>query len=310
MQSCIFSIIVPTFDRPDALRRTLDCIEEQQCDLSFEVIVVDDYPADVLPVLGFGNGKRETWKCIRNGANLGRAATRNRGIQAAVGRYILFLDDDIWAEPQLLQAHYERQTKIGGGAVVGSIPISGEVPHDVWNDHYRAWVGSLHQALLLHSEDLPFNLFFTGNVSVPRAALQQTGLFDEGFTGYSSEDTEMGYRLKRAGIRMVHEKSAVGHHYNVETLDSLLSKKLAWGRSAFIFARKHPELMTELSVAGILAPGNTWIQLFLTQPLLSMGKLLCRALAAAGLQPACRRLLQQVETAHYAYGLLQASRGG
>lgn len=299
----LFSVIVPTYNRPATLQRTLECLEAQDCGFNFEVIVVDDYPVNVLPELGFGQDRRQHWKLIRNGRNLGRAATRNVGIRAARGEYILFLDDDIWAEPQLLQAHFDNQQEIGGGVVVGAVPISDEVPHDVWNDHYRRWVASLHRRMEGIKDDLTYHYFFTGNVSLLRSTIEAAGLFDEGFKGYSCEDTELGYRLKKSGVKMVHQPAAVGWHYNTETLDSILNKKKHWGGSAGYFVQKHPELAEEMSVAGLLAPGNSGYQDFLNPAFLWLGKTLCRGLAGFGLTSLCLKLLPMVQNAYYAYGM-------
>lgn len=301
--STLFSVIVPTYNRPAIIKRSLVCLEAQVCGFEFEVIVVDDYPVNVLPELGFGQGKRKEWKLVRNGRNLGRAATRNVGIRAARGEYLLFLDDDIWAVPGLLQAHCEKQKEIGGGVVVGAVPIADEVPHDIWNDHYRGWVDSLHRRMESITDDLTYHYFFTGNVSLPRRMIVEAGLFDEGFTGYSCEDTELGYRLKKGRVRMVHQPAAVGWHYNIETLDSILNKKKHWGGSAGYFVQKHPELAEEFSVAGLLAPGNSGYQIFLNPVFLWLGKVLCRWLAGVGLTALCIKLLPKVENAYYAYGM-------
>jgi GT2 family glycosyltransferase len=297
-----FSVIIPTFNRPQVLARTLRCIEDQQCRFEFEVIVVDDASVPPAEINGLGKGKRAGWKLIRNLHNVGRAATRNAGIKAASGEFILFLDDDVWAAPDLLQAHYEKQREIGGGAVVGAAPISEEVPHDIWNDFYRQWIDKLNNKMI-RSEELSYHFFFTGNASVSREALNRSGLFDESFKGYSSEDSELGYRLKTSGIKIVYQPKAVGYHYNIETLDAILDKKLEWGRSARIFVRIHPEVAEEFSVAGILAPGRKHYQVLLHRPILALGEMLCRLTAALGFRKTCQDLLGKIGNAYYAYGL-------
>lgn len=301
----LLSVVIPTFNRPQILEKTLECLEFQNCDVSFEVIIIDDYPAGVMPNLGLGRGKRRQWKLIRNARNLGRAASRNLGIRAARGKYILFLDDDIWTEPQLLQAHYDKQQEIGGGVVVGAVPIAKEVPYDIWNDYYRRWVESLHLRMERIKDDLTYHYFFTGNVSVPRDILFKAGLFDEDFKGYSAEDTELGYRLKKMGVKMVYEPRAIGWHYNIETYQGILNKEYHCGLSAYILYKKHPELAEEISVAGLLAPGKRGYQYFLSPLNLSMGKLICRLIYFVN-QPLCLRLFKNLAEAYYAYGIKEA----
>ena len=306
MNNPLFSVIVPTFNRPVILKRTLEYLESQQCNFPFEVIVVDDHTENVLPNLGFGKGNRQNWKLIRNGANLGRAATRNRGIKEATGQYILFIDDDIWAEAQLLQAHYDKQKEIGDGVVVGAVPVHADIPRDPVNEHYRGRMERLHAQMQAKAADLPYNLFFTGNVSVPKAEIVKAGMFDESFKTYSCEDTELGYRLKRSGLRFVHEPKAVGWHYNIETLGSYLLKSENWGRSAWVFAGLHPEVSEEISVAGLLAPGNAKYQLLLSTPVMSFSRGLCCLLIKIGLNNMALKALDQAHMLHYAYGLKRA----
>lgn len=302
----VFSIVIPTYDRAQILAQTLDHIERQEFCLPFEVIIVNDCPRSTLPDLYLGQGKRKSWELISNIENKGRATSRNIGGKKATGEFILFLDDDIWGEPGLLMAHYEKQKEVDGGVVVGAVPISEKVQHDIWNDHYRRWVDGLHKRMSGIKDDLTYHYFFTGNVSLPRSIFLETGGFDENFKGYSCEDTEMGYRLKKLGVKMVHQPVAVGWHYNIETLDSILNKKKRWGNSARYFAQKHPELAREISVAGLLAPGNKIYQVLLTPVFLWFGKALCRLLATAGFTYLCIKVLSKVENVFYAYGMKKA----
>lgn len=302
----VFSIIIPTYNRPGMLTKTLNRLEGQSTAILFEVIVVDDGSSIPLPDLGFGIGKRANWKLLRNGKNMGRAATRNRGIREAKGEYILMIDDDIWAMPGLLQAHHDAQMRIGGGVVVGSMPIAGEVKRNIWNDFYRDWVSSLHAQMNCNKERLAHWYFFTGNVSIPKALIEEVGLFDETFRGYGSEDSELGYRLWKSGIRMIYEREAGAEHYNEETLSSLLRKRESWGRAHFLLAEKHPELSKEISVAGIIAPGRTYYQVFIHRPFLLFGKTVCMIAAKLHLKKICLILLVKLSSAYYALGMIEA----
>lgn len=108
---------------------------------------------------------------------------------------------------------------------------------------------------------------------------------------------------------MVFEKQAVGRHANRETLDAYLDKWVDWGRSAFVFARLHPELAREISVAGILCPGRSIYRPLLKKQLLKLARSLLRA--SVGIVPArmAERLLDLLCRMSYAYGLRLASEG-
>jgi glycosyltransferase involved in cell wall biosynthesis len=307
--NCPFSIVIPTYNRPGIIKKTLQCLEEQNAKFEFEVIVVDDCSAFSLTDLDLGKGRRTTWRLIRNERNLGRAATRNRGITEAAGEYILFMDDDIWATPGLLQAHYDAQIRIGGGVVVGSMPVSEAIGNDIWNDYYRKWLNGLRVEMEARRDDLPYRFFFTGNLSVPKILLQQVGLFDEGFKSYSGEDTELGYRLKQAGVLMIYESKAVGYHYNWETLDTILNKRQLMGAASLTMARKHPELSKELSFAGLLAPGRKFYQRIISRPFLYGGKMICRTFGLLSFRTLCFFCLTRLSKAYSAFGLKEALNG-
>jgi GT2 family glycosyltransferase len=55
--------------------------------------------------------------------------------------------------------------------------------------------------------------FYSGNISLKIAFLRENGTFDEDFRTYAYEDTELGYRLTKRGLRLVYDPDAVGYHY-------------------------------------------------------------------------------------------------
>lgn len=230
----------------------------------------------------------------------------NRGIRESKGEYILMIDDDIWATPSLLQAHYEAQQRIEGGVVVGSMLISEEVKKDIWNNYYRRWVGELHDRMEKNKNKLYWWYFFTGNISLPRRLIEEAGFFDECFQNYGSEDSELGYRLWKSGVKIVHEPKARADHFNEETLESILSKRKNWGVSHLLVAKKHPELSEEISVAGILAPGRKYCQIFIKKPFLLLVKSTCILLAMLNLNRLCLFFLRKLSLGYYALGMIEA----
>jgi GT2 family glycosyltransferase len=217
--------------------------------------VIDDHSTTPLLDLGFGKGKRSNWKLLRNEEHLGRAATRNRGICESKGQYILMIDDDIWASPGLLQVHYEAQKTIGGGVVIGAVPPARETDDSVWNRYLKRRFGRIHYRLQdLH---LDYSLFLTGNVSIPAGLIKDLAGFDERFKDYSFEDTDMGYRLHKAGVRFLHAPEAVGYHMFLEDLESLCQKAYQMGRSSYIFVSMHPNESHAIQYHSItLGPWN------------------------------------------------------
>jgi glycosyltransferase involved in cell wall biosynthesis len=102
-----FSLVIPCLSDPKILRQTLDSVAAQQFPLDrFEVIVVDDCsPASLESIVAHYQGEtggRATF--LRNETNLGRASSRNHGIQVASGEILVFLDVDQILEPEYLSA--------------------------------------------------------------------------------------------------------------------------------------------------------------------------------------------------------------
>jgi glycosyltransferase involved in cell wall biosynthesis len=88
------SVVIPAYNAARFLCEAVASIHSQDC-RPFEIIIVDDGSSDQTAAVAAGLGSDI---CIlRQPRNLGPAAARNRGIEAATGEAIAFLDaDDLW----------------------------------------------------------------------------------------------------------------------------------------------------------------------------------------------------------------------
>lgn len=96
----MFSIIVPTHDRPELLARTLRSLSAQTW-RDFTVLVVSDSPRYVAPYAELQALEGRYVYVLRSGRP-GPAASRNLGQRLADAPYLLFLDDDDTFEPDHL----------------------------------------------------------------------------------------------------------------------------------------------------------------------------------------------------------------
>ncbi|MBC7962179.1 MAG: glycosyltransferase [Steroidobacteraceae bacterium] len=103
--SPLVSVIVPTFNRPDMLKDTIQSILDQTFQ-NFEIIVVNDAGQDVLSVIQTFNSLKISY--LSHETNKGLAAARNTGISAARGKYIAYLDDDDIYYPEHLATLIQR----------------------------------------------------------------------------------------------------------------------------------------------------------------------------------------------------------
>lgn len=98
----LVSVIIPVFNAEDFIEETLRCVDEQTYS-NIEVIVVNDGSKDSSAIL-IERLTSEVWFPLQliNQENLGVSAARNRGVGAAHGEFLAFLDaDDLWMPDKL-----------------------------------------------------------------------------------------------------------------------------------------------------------------------------------------------------------------
>lgn len=243
------SVVIPTFDRLADLRRTLAALESDRAGLPFgvEIVVVDDGSADGTSAF------LEEWAARTPGAktlsqeNSGPARARNRGAAAATGEIVLFLGDDTVPEPGFLSVH-EKAHRLGGP---GPLAVLGYTTWDEERMRVTPFLTHLNEkgtqfgySIIPDPDDVPFNFFYTSNVSLPRGTYLALGGFDEEFPYAAWEDVEFAYRATRAtpALRMVYRSAARTRHNHPTDLASFRRRQRKAGAAAATFARKHPEL--------------------------------------------------------------------
>jgi glycosyltransferase involved in cell wall biosynthesis len=115
--------VIPTRDRLDLLRETLESVLAQ-VDVEMEVIVVDDGSSqDVAAVLVKMGDDRV--RLLRNDVSMGVSAARNRGIAAANAPWVACVDDDdLWA-PDKLRSQIDAAVGSGRSWVyAGAVNVS------------------------------------------------------------------------------------------------------------------------------------------------------------------------------------------
>lgn len=232
-----FSIIICTHNRSKLLSKALDTLEGQDFPHSdYEIVVVDDAsPDDTEAVVKAKNLQCEL-RYLKS-VKVGRAEARNIGLKAAQGDYVLFVDDDILAPPELLSRHLKILQH--GDKIVGRGPII-DITEHAMPDKNDAGL-----------KDFSMAFFCTCNASIKRETLLQLGGFDAGFTEYGWEDNEIGWRLRRSGYKVIFDSEALLYHYkpnlNPQDLPALVQKAQELGRSAVKFFLKHPHLQVRLT---------------------------------------------------------------
>lgn len=245
----LVSLIVPTYQRRDAVLRLLESLRTQTLPPdAFEVVVAVDGSTDgtVEGVRGFAAPYAVK---LLEGPNRGRAGACNAGIRAAAGRIVVLLDDDMEATPGLLAAHARAHEGEGRRAVVGAAPIV--AAHDsppfvrYMADGFRARMERIGRP----GYRLGFRDTYTGNFSAPRDVLLAVGGFDEAFRIYGHEDYELALRLMAAGVELAFSADACARQHYDKTFAAFARDGIARGRTAVLFAGKHPDVRDRLKLA-------------------------------------------------------------
>ena len=135
--------------------------------------------------------------------NGGLAAARNHGIREAAGDLLLFGDDDIIPSPRLTAEHVKWQDTHpeGNCGVLGYVAWWPEVrptPFMKWAGLYGP---QFNFGFFSQGQELPYEVAYFCNTSVPAACFREGGMFNENFRTYGYEDIELSYRLGRKGYR-------------------------------------------------------------------------------------------------------------
>ena len=238
-----FSIIIPTFNRIDILPEVLAGLEKQESAPEFEVIVIDDGSTD-----GTGEWlKQRHWTVphrFESRPNEGPAAARNRGVAIARGERVAFLGDDTVPSAGWLAAHVAALRDHGGDELLAVLGYTGwhrRMRLNPFLQYINDYGLQFGYALIDDPDDVPFNFFYTSNISLPRALVLEEP-FNLAFPYPAWEDIELSYRLKAMGLRMVYEARAEVAHDHPTTLERFCSRQEKAGYSGVVFYTLHPEL--------------------------------------------------------------------
>ena len=183
-----FSVVIPTYQRRDTVVRNVQALE-RQTQRDFEVIVVVDGSTDGTAE-ALGRLDLSFALTVHEQPNRGQASARNAGAAVAQGELLLFLDDDMEADPALLAEH-DRSRREGVEFVLGHVPLHPASPPNLLSWGAGLWADArkerldrsgrrdpyrrpAHRAVL----DLPPRLRGTGRIRRelhPRRALRRRG---------------------------------------------------------------------------------------------------------------------------------------
>ncbi len=203
------SVVIPCYDRLALLERTLRACIAQQADVAWEIVVADNHPDRLAVSLLAGFASPVPLRHVPAGER-NIAIARNRGIAAAEGALIAFVDDDEAPDPGWLAAHLACLNRTGADASFGpKYPtFEGGTPPS-WDPNGAFYTTDFR--LPADTEIRPLDWWppqarglGTGNSMLRRATcLAGPAPFDEAFGRAGGEDTMLLLGLAKAGRRFV-----------------------------------------------------------------------------------------------------------
>lgn len=205
------SVIVSTFKRPDILGRTIGALTRSDYPGPLEIIVVDG---------GSNDGTEEVVRAYANARvpvklvvePVGGVATaRNSGARAATGEILIFVDDDIVAEPDMVRRQVLRVQQFRPCLVNGTWDFPAEMVDDMAKTPFGRFRLEIERwrrkQPLKPLIDNCFEADFAAayNLGVFREDFDRIGGFDETFPNASAEDMDFSLRATQMGFVCVHD---------------------------------------------------------------------------------------------------------
>ena len=210
------SVIVPVYHGGEGFKQCLNALCRS-----------DMRPAEII-VVADGNVSSDSETASAVGVHIivlpergGPARARNEGARAAYGEVLLFVDSDVLAPPGtvgLAAEAFARDPAIA--ALFGSYDDAPAAP-----DFLSQYKNLLHHYVHQNGREDAFT-FWAGCGAVRRDVFLKLGGFDESYQRPSIEDIELGYRLKRAGYRVLLHKTLQVKHLKHWRLRSLLQSDI------------------------------------------------------------------------------------
>jgi len=208
----------------------------------YEVIVIDDGSTDNTAEIA----AKFPFHLIRT-PNQGLSAARNRGLEAATGSIVAYIDDDAWPDPDwlLYLAHTFLTTDFVG---VGGPNISPPDDGDISECVALSPGGPAHVLLTdTVAEHIP-----GCNMSFRKDRLLDIGGFDPQFR-VAADDVDVCWRLQARGWELGFNPAAVVWHHRRNSVRMYWKQQKGYGKGEALLHAKWPEKYNEqahLSWAG------------------------------------------------------------
>jgi GT2 family glycosyltransferase/glycosyltransferase involved in cell wall biosynthesis len=214
------SIIIPVFNQFRFTQACLASLQEHQGPDRFEVIVVDDCSTDETPK---AIPRIPGVVYLQNEKNSGFIASCNRGAEMARGKYLVFLNNDTvvkvgWLSALLDTFAEQPRTGIVGSKLIypdGRLQEAGSV---IWRDGSGWNYGKFDDPKKPEYNYLRETDYCSAAaLMIPKSLFASMGGFDSRYAPAYYEDTDLAFKVRRAGYKVLYQPLSEVIHYEGAT---------------------------------------------------------------------------------------------
>lgn len=133
----LISVVIPVYNAQEYLRQAVDSVRAQTWK-NLEIILVDDGSTDESGKICDEYAGRDRRVKVLHRKNKGLTAAWKRGVRAASGAYVGFVDSDDWIEPEMYERMYVRAVEEEADIVCCGIRhVFEEELHKPWDDEMK-----------------------------------------------------------------------------------------------------------------------------------------------------------------------------
>jgi GT2 family glycosyltransferase len=207
----LVSIIILNYNGAQWLTRCIESLGTQTILKQLEVILVDNNSSDdsvavARPLLA----KLPAASILKNSENLGFCAGNNSGARVACGKYLFFLNNDTWLEPECMERLVTGTEELGA---VAATPMVLNYPDDSFQDFGFYGFDIFGLPSPSDAARQSREIFIPGGCAylIRRDVFERVGEFDAAFFIYS-DDADLAWRLAVAGHTAAGVVPARLHH--------------------------------------------------------------------------------------------------